>query len=334
MTSWINSPARQMNIGYRQVLPEGKFSADNGGVTVVSAFYMMKSKYSIDVYKERIKLFLENIPCHLIFYTEESLVPFIRECRRAYEDNTDVIVLPREEWIANKRFPKTVWEDLIKLNTSENSSDLYKIHYEKKEFIKRAIAANPFGHTNYMWINAGICKNPAIMHLIKANFPVSSRIPTDKIMLYNITPFDYSDEKVRVYGSEVILGVRNKNRICSNIMSGSMGRWLEFCNLYDVTIGKFIRAKLFWGLDQPILACLTVENKINVSLIEYKNIVPEEWRSQYALLYMGCSDSVYKFLRDSSSKKKTEEEIYSLAQVQELPPENICTDSKCHSCGR
>ena len=334
MTSWINSPGKQLNIGYRQVLPEGKFSSNNGGVTVVSAFYIMKSRYTLDEYKARIRVFLENIPCNLIFYTEESLVPFIRECRRAYEDNTDVIVIPKHEWIANKRFPKTVWEELVKLDSSENPTDLYKIHYEKKEFIKRAIAANPFGDRNYMWVNAGICKSPAIVNLIKNNFPVSSRIPTDKVMLYNITPFDYSDEKVRVYGAEVILGVRNKNRICSNIMAGSKERWLEFCSLYDTTIGKFIRAKLFWGLDQPLLACLTVENKINVSLIEYKNIVPDEWKSQYALLYMGCSDGVYKFLRDPSSKKKTQEEICSIAQVQAPPPENTCKDSKCNSCGR
>lgn len=334
MTSWINSPAKQMNIAYRQVLPEGKFSADNGGVTVVSAFYIMNSRHTLDEYKRWIRLFLENVPCNLIFYTEEALVPFIRECRRAYEDNTDVIVIPKHEWIANKRFAKTVWDDLTKLDTSAISTDLYKIHYEKKEFIKRAIASNPFGDKNYMWINAGICKSPAIMNIIKAKFPISSRIPTDKVMLYNITPFDYSDERVRVFGSEVILGVRNKNRICSNIMVGSAGRWQEFCNIYDATVGKFIRSKLFWGLDQPILACLTVENKINVSLIEFKNLVPDEWRSQYALLYLGCPDEVYKFLRDSSSKKKTQEEILSLAQVQDPPPENTCTDSKCQSCGR
>jgi hypothetical protein len=332
MTSWINTPSKQMNIGYRQVLPEGKFSAENGSVTVVSAFYIMNSRHTFDEYKRRIRLFLENVPCNLIFYTEELLVPFIRECRRAYEDNTDVIVIPRNEWIANKRFPKTVWDDLKKLDTSENSTDLYKLHYEKKEFMKKAIAANPFGDKNYMWINAGICKTPDIMNLIKGRFPVSSRIPTDKVMLYNITPFDYSDEKVRVYGSEIILGVRNKNRICSNIIVGSKERWLEFSNLYDTTIGKFIRAKLFWGLDQPILACLTVENKVNISLIEYKNIVPDEWRSEYALLYLGCSDSLYKFLRDSSSKKKSQEDIFPLAQIQ--IPENTCTDSKCQSCGR
>lgn len=332
MTSWINTPMKQLNIGYRQILPEGKFSAENGGVTVVSAFYIMNSRHTFDEYKVWVRLFLENIPCNLIFYTEESLVPFIRECRRAYEDNTDVIVIPKHEWIANKRFPKNVWEDLTKLDTSTQSTDLYKIHYEKKEFVKRAIAANPFGDKNYMWMNAGICKSPAIVNLIK-RFPVASRIPTDKVMLYNITPFDYTDEKIRIYGSEPILGVRNKNRICSNIIAGSKDKWPEFCNLYDATIGKFIRAKLFWGLDQSILACLTVENKVNVSLIEHKNLVPDEWKWQYALLYLGCPESVYKFLRDSSSKKKTQEEITALAQVQQAPPQT-CTDSKCQSCGR
>jgi hypothetical protein len=92
MTSWINSPIKPLNIGYRQVLPEGKFSADSGGITVVSAFYIIKPYDNLDEYKRRIRLFLENVPCNLIFYTEETLVPFIRECRRAYEDNTDIII--------------------------------------------------------------------------------------------------------------------------------------------------------------------------------------------------------------------------------------------------
>ena len=339
MTSWINNPGKQINIGYRQNLPEGKFSLDKGNVTVVSGFYIMKSSHTLDQYKSWIKLFLENVPCHLIFYTEEQLVPFIRECRRAYEDITDVIVIPKHEWVANKRFPKTVWEDLLKLDTNTSaSSDLYKFYYEKKEFIKRTIKSNPFGHTDYVWMNAGICKNPDVVSLIKDKFPYSSRIPTDKVMLYNSTPFDYSDEKIRVYGSDVILGARNRSRICSNIIAGSAGRWLEFCDIYDNTIGKFIRAKLFWGMDQPILSCLVIENKINISLIEYKNIVPDSWKSQYALLYLGCPESVYKALRDSSQngKKKTESELISLAQVQVAAPsiESECTDSKCRSCGR
>jgi len=339
MTSWINNPGKQLNIGYRQNLPEGKFSLDKNGVTVVSAFYIMKSAHTLDEYKRWMKPFLENVPCHLIFYTEEQLVPFIRECRRAYEDITDVIVIPKHEWVANKRFPKTVWEDLLKLDTNTNaSSDLYKFYYEKKEFIKRTIKSNPFGHTDYLWMNAGICKSPEILSMIKAKFPFSSRIPIDKVMLYNSTPFDYSDEKIRIYGSDVILGARNRSRICSNIIAASATRWLEFCDIYDSTIGKFIRAKLFWGMDQAILSCLVMENKINISLIEYKNIVPDAWKSQYALLYLGCPENVFKVLRDSSQngKKKTENELTTLAEVYEAPKvesNEVCSEHVCKKCG-
>ena len=99
MSSWLHYPIRRpkittnVNYGFRQLLPQGKFDTKRKGATVVSAFYTMKGKHSMEVYKERIRVFLEGCPCKMIFFTEEDLVPFIRECRRAYEDITDVLVL-------------------------------------------------------------------------------------------------------------------------------------------------------------------------------------------------------------------------------------------------
>jgi hypothetical protein len=317
MSSWINKPvfratnSASTNIGFRQLLPAGKTEMKTREATVVSAFYTMKGKHTLEVYKERIRFFLENCQCKMIFYTEESLVPFIRECRRAYEDTTDVVVLNKNDWLANKNFKQTEWDTLQvrDINASTHSTDYYKFLYEKKEFMKRAMAHNPFGHTDFLWVNPTICKDPMMIPLIRY-FPEPSRIVTDRLMMLNVSPFEFTDEKAKVYGGVPLLGARAAGRISSSVIAGSKEQWLHYCDIYDASIKKFQKANLFWGLDSIVMASIALENKQKVSLIEPKPIVDPSWRSMYGLLYFGASPHLFMMLTDKTKydmKMKCEE---------------------------
>ncbi len=306
------------NIGFRQLLPAGKTEEKTKEATVVCAFYIMKGKHSLDLYKERMRFFLESFPCKMIFYTEEHLVPFIRECRRAYEDITDVLVVDKKDWLANKNFKQIDWDTLQvrDINASSHSTDYYKFLYEKKEFMKRAMAHNPFGHTDFIWVNPTICKDPAILSLIRY-FPYASRIVTDRIMMLNPSPFEFTDEKAKLYAGVPILGARAAGRISSAIIAGSKEQWLHYCDIYDATVTKFQKGNLFWGLDSIVMASIALENKNKVSLVEPKPMVDPLWRSMSGLLYFGASSNLFSMLTDKT-KYDTKMTCDDLLQIQYL----------------
>jgi hypothetical protein len=321
MSSWINQPPykpkviRNLNNGFRQLAPAGKLETKTREATVVSAFYTMKGKHSLDVYKSRMRTFLEGCPCKMVFYTEEVLVPFIRECRRAYEDITDVIVLPKKDWVANKNYKQADWDSLQfkDMNASAYSTDYYKILFEKKEFVKRAMAYNPFGHIDFVWVNPTICKDERIMPLVKG-FPQSSRIVSDKIMILNQSPFEFIDEKAKIYGGVPLIGARAGGRISSAVIAGSKEQWLKYSDIYDASVKKFIQANLFWGLDSIVMASFALENKDKVSLVEPKPMVDSSWKSMNGLLYFGASPTLFNMLTDKTKydTKMTCEELLKI----------------------
>jgi len=305
MSSWLHhsrppppKKAPIVNFGYRQLLPAGTIEKKTKDVTVISAFYTMQGK-SIDLYKNYLRIFLEGCNCKLVFYTEESMVPFIRQCRRAFEDTTDVVVIDRKKWTANA-IPQLAWEQLS-LRPQSKDSDYYKFLYEKREFVKRTMANNPFKSTDFMWVNPTICKDSRILPLIKG-FPNANRIVTDKLMLINQVPFEFSDEKVKTIAGNTLMPIKEP-RINSAIIAGTKEKWIQFSDLYETTVKKFQAAGLFWGLDSIIMTSIVLENK-DYSLVEPKAIIDPLWKSMYGLLYFGSNPVLFSLLTDKAMYEK------------------------------
>lgn len=306
MSSW-NTYTPPPRLGYYQKLPQGNFKATSEPSTVVSAYYDMKSKYDPTRYRGWIKLFLESVPCFLVFYTDASLAPFIEECRKGQEERTRVIILPREEWSANTKFPQGFWEKQHAIDVEKNihSPELYKVWYEKKEFVKRAIELNPFGHSTYVWADAGLIRNPEICDLVKDRFPVTERIPTDRMLLFNWWPYVLADEKdITFPGNIVIKRPYASPRIMAGILAGSKAAWARWDTLYDNCTERMIKAGLFVGKEQNVMGVVAIEAKNAVSLLDLRKISPEPWF--YLLLYLGVSDPLYKLFRSDMSHRMKE----------------------------
>jgi len=267
----------------------------------------MKSKYDPERYRGWIRLFLESSPCYLVFYTDATLAPFIEECRKGKEDRTRIVILPPEEWVANTGFPAGFWETQHAIDVEKNihSPELYKVWYEKKEFVKRAIALNPFGHSTYVWADAGILRNPEIGDLVAKNFPVTERIPIDRMLLLNWWPYVLADEKEVVFPGNVrIKSAYAKPRIMGGILAGSKDTWKRWDSLYENCMRRFIHAGLFVGKDQDIMGVVAIESKNDVSLLDLRKISPEPWF--YLLLYLGVEEPLYKLFRSETANQTKE----------------------------
>lgn len=294
MSSWVKPVKIQpKKAGYSQQTPQGRILQKTKPVTVVSAFYQVTPHFDKEAYKQRMRLFLENLPCHLIFFTDAPFVDFVKECRKNFLDRTIVMPLNRTEWVANIKYDETMWQGQLEKDPEKNahSVDEYKLRYEKKEFVLTAIELNPYDHSDFIWMDAGIIREEAIIPLISANFPVSSRIPMDRMLLLNVNPFTVQDEdKV----NNITGNFENKDRIAAGIIAGNMENWLKWSDLYDTTMNRYLEAGMFVGKEQNIMSTMVLENKEFISLVNPPKNFGKKWL--YLLIYLGVSDRRFKVL--------------------------------------
>jgi hypothetical protein len=307
MSSWTNKNIlKKIRLGYYQPNPFGTFLKKSLPPTIVSAYYEMSSKYPKENYRTWIRLFLENCQAHIIFFCEESFKPFVEDCRKNFKDRTNIQILDRKEWTANTEFSNDFWEKqhLIDSEKSIHSVDLYKVWYEKKEFIKRAIALNPWKHTDFVWADAGLLRSQELCNLVKDGFPYADRIPTDRILLSNIGQFTENDSVVRTINGIVFRGdTSGKMRIDAKLIAGSIESWNQYDKLYESILDKYINAKIFLAKDQTIMATLVLEHPNTVSLVEPKPIGGEPWF--YLILWLGAAPIIYnKMISDSTNTRK------------------------------
>lgn len=315
MTSWIHGTVPKKSTyrsGYFQETPEGVFMNKTKEATVVSAFYEMPSKYKLDTYKQWMTNFLTSVPCHLVFFCEDSMREFVEKCRADLMDRTRIIVLPRENWVANKKFSKSFWDKQFAMDPEKDvhkSSDLYKVWYEKKEFVKRAIEINPFEHDDFVWMDAGCVRSETVGQLV-TQFPHASRIPTNRILLLNVQQFSKQDNIVYKFEKGLtIQGLGGRARIGGTVMAGSVRMWNQFSKAFDVVFDKYVSANLFVGKDQTILATLVLENRKLVSLVEPKPLFGDPWFN--LLLYLGVNKKLFEMFNDNSknSMRKSYEDL-------------------------
>lgn len=316
MSSWGQSTQRKrIRLGYHQLTPAGIFQDKTTPATIVSAYYpLQKSKYTTSHYERWLTLFLQACEGHMVLFTDAATAPFLTKARAKFLDRTRIIILEQETWTSSTQFPKSFWEQQHMMDPEKtiHSPELYKVWYEKKEFVKRAIALNPWNHTDFVWCDAGICRSEAFAKVLK-NFPVASRIPTNKILLCNVGEYTERDEQIyMVNGVPIQGGASGKMRIGGGIVAASKTMWEVYDRLYEQTVDKYIQARLFFGKEQNILETLVLEHRDKVSLVEPKPIGPELWF--YLALWLGVGPNAYKRMNDSQSQMKqmSYEEIAAL----------------------
>jgi hypothetical protein len=302
MSSWLNrnTPIRPV---YNKISPEGTFIKKDKPATVISAYYEMSSKHSLSEYRKWIELFLTDNNMYLIFFTESHLAEFIRDCRKGYDDRTTIVILPREEWVANK-YDQKVWDALHSIDPEKaiHNPELYKVWFEKIEFVKRGIELNPYRHDDFLWVDSGICRKESLKKIIP-EFPVASRIPIDRIMLLNVKPFNKSDTEIKIInGIKFIGGGIPKERIGAGVICGRKEIWEKYHTDYYTTLDKYRKAGLFWGKEQDIMQTMVLENKGLFTLIEPKPILQTKW--QYLMLYLGSVKKIYEVMIDEKLNKQ------------------------------
>ena len=224
--------------------------------TVVTAYYPIPSKYTIEEYTKWISQFWPYIPCNLVFYTEPRLV-------RLFEDifssraNTQVIGLPFTSLEAFHKLSPRVWIDTHTLNTEAgHSPELYAMWYEKKEFVLRTIESNPFGSNEFVWCDAGIGRYPEWIQNLQG-FPARSYIPRGRMLVLQIDPFHEKDCKKDIYGIHGEFS--HSSSVGGGILASDRPGWIRWSKEYDAMLLRYYLANRFIGKDQNIMASMLLE---------------------------------------------------------------------------
>jgi hypothetical protein len=251
--------------------------------TVVSAYYLFPSKFPSQRYFEWIRNFLEHIPCHLVFFTSEDLIPTFEAMRAELPgalEKTRFVALSLEEWKAFQRYGYPFWSEQRKLDpeTGDHSPELYAIWYEKKEFVLRAAEMNPFGHTKFVWCDAGAFRYPIwFPHL--QGFAQPDWIPEDKMLLLQIDPFT-EGEKQAAPGTRDFSAV---NRIGGGIQAGTAATWKRWSELYDAQLQAYRNQGKFVGKDQNLLAEMVLDHPEIVQMVASTHFIGDCW---FTLLFV------------------------------------------------
>jgi hypothetical protein len=247
--------------------------------TVVSAFYVMNSKFPPAQYMNWIQTFLYNIPCHLVFFTDEDLIPMLESMRHPFMDRTKFIALPREKWTAYTKYGKQFWEQQKTLDHEAqiHSADLYAIWYEKKEFVLRAAELNPFHHTRFIWCDAGAFRYPEWLPQLQTfgGKGMDGNIQEDRHVLLQVEPF--TDEDEEDFTMDRIGKFDHVNRIGGGIQGGTIETWKKWSRLYDEKLEQRRAKGLFVGKDQTIMAALVLQYPTLVKMIPANRSLKDHW---------------------------------------------------------
>ena len=228
--------------------------------TVVTAYYPIPSKFPVEKYLDWMIRFWPKTSCALIFFTDPLLVPIIQDMLKDRKGPTRILGTPFNDLSAFKKLCGDTWVYTHGMDPERcrHSPELYAIWYEKKEFILRAIEANPFGSDHFVWCDAGICRRAEWLEHLHA-FPKREMIPPGgRMLLLRIAAFEEADflpDKDGImgnFGERVSIG--------GGVLAADIEGWKSWSKAYDAMLMRYYLAGRFIGKDQNIIASMILEN--------------------------------------------------------------------------
>ena len=221
--------------------------------TIVTAFYEMSSKHSVQMYRKSAAQLLATADPMIIFCEPNTTwVDFFIEQRQ--HAPTIVVPLSAEELRLKQHFRQdTFWKaqyDIDPERTTHHkgvNTMLYIIWNEKLLLLHSAATLNPFNTTQFVWVDTGYCRNPA-PHLYRQS-----------VVRINITDAGVKDE------STLLFQMINYNFNRSTVISGDqvlvggnsfMGTYNGVSNLYSAYYETFWAMSAtghFVGSDQKVM---------------------------------------------------------------------------------
>ena len=247
-----------------------KYIKDN--VTIVSALFKVKSKYSFINYLKWVQnLLLLN--CSLIFFVDKEISNLIKVKRpKKYENKTIWIETSINEFYSYKHFKNNFIQSFqIDHENSYHSSPLYLVWAEKCNFLKKVIKYNYFHSECFYWIDAGYFRKKENKYL--NNWPSNKKCYEDPRVIINGLRKITNDEieGLKNYNYSIYGKFIKKINVGAGLFGGNQKFLKNFIYLYYKTIKDFIKHNFFIGKEQNLFAYISYLNPKIVKIINKGN---------------------------------------------------------------
>jgi hypothetical protein len=243
-------------------------------MTVVSMYYQLKGKErrSPSKYLEYARLFLLQLPCPLIIYTDDDSI--IKYCIENRKEGYNLLCI-------NYKFNDTKYYKYIDVITSLQKS--YVLHNGNKEhetpeyivlncnkffFIEESIKLNPFNTEYFMWIDFGINHVADINNI----YELEARPKSEKIIQLCINPL--LCKEIEEAGGYKKLFRNIYHHLAGGCFSGNKGIMLDYCKKYNETLDEIIEHQ-FWQIDEALMTIISTKypDMFDFYYGDYKSII-------------------------------------------------------------
>lgn len=257
-----------------------KYKPDDD-LTIVTAYYKIKSKHPFPEYVRRLKNFVK-LNRSIVFFTSKTFINVIKRMRpRNLHYKTIFIEMEMEDFYSYKNFGKEFNESFyIDIEKSIHTVPLYLVWAEKCSFLKKAIINNYFNSNCFYWVDAGYFVNSDEMEKY-INWPSTKKCyENSKVLITLIREIHDSERKdILSFNLKAHKYFQNNTNVAGNVFGGQPENLLKFIDYYYETIKLFINHHIFIGKDQNLFAFVVFSHPEIINLIH-----SEKW--YYYLEYL------------------------------------------------
>ena len=250
-----------------------KYQQDD--LTIVSAYYRIKSKHLPEEYLKWIKNFV-MLNKSIVFFTNKEFMPTFKKLRpKELHHKTVFIVKEIEDFYSYKNFYKEFNKSFeIDIENSYQTVPLYLVWSEKLMFLKKAISENYFNSKCFYWIDAGHFRED-IKDIQKYlnNWPSLNKCYQDKRILMAQVKYFSEEEKKKIinFDNEAHIKLQKDINVAANLFGGQVENCLKFINYYYESLLLFIKKKIFIGKEQNIYTYIAFSHPEIFNLVLYNN---------------------------------------------------------------
>ena len=239
-----------------------------GTVTVVTAYYRVKSKHEPKQYHAWINNLLLHVGrnCKMVIFTSPDLIEHMNAvCQKnTLGASFTVISMEMKEFKLLKRYPLKIWIQQYAMDPQKSCGrtiECYLIWNSKLIFLKEAMERNIYGSDKYVWIDIGSYRTTATDSTLNKleHFPRYENISNDdKIDIVLLRPYAQEEMKQVIFYNTVHLG---------GMFGGNIKAIKRLYELFYKALDVYLCGKCFAGCDQQVLSTCCVHNPEMFNLI-------------------------------------------------------------------
>lgn len=244
-------------------------------LTIVTAYYNIKSKFPSDNYIKWMSYFLKNVDKPLYIYTDEQSKQIIRDMRHKFMDKTIIEVLPIEKFLVSKY----KWDKHHNIDPEKNihTIPLYKIWNEKFNFVQKVIDKNPFNSKWFMWSDIGCFRCGTTFEYLQEKYipkwPSMNKInnlPHKLTLIIIDKNFSNNPEYKLMDNGLTSNHITDKKTISGSQFIAPKDIFTKFHKRYYQLLDQYMKIDRFAGKDQSIMANMFMLYEGDIFSIESK----------------------------------------------------------------